>query len=131
MKIIKNITLSIVLLFTAVFTPLIVTGSALALFEGAKDQACRGTNLDTADCTVGQGETEVNKTLSTVINLLSLIVGIIAVIMLLVGGIKFITSGGDSSATSAARNTILYALVGLVVAALAQGIVKFVLGRAT
>ena len=59
----------------------------------------------------------------------SAIVGIIAVVMIIVGGIKYITSGGDSGNVTAAKNTILYAVIGLVVVALAQIIVKFVLGR--
>jgi hypothetical protein len=51
--------------------------------------------------------------------------------MIIVGGLKYITSGGDSGNVSGAKNTILYAIVGLVVVALAQIIVRFVLTRVT
>jgi TctA family transporter len=65
------------------------------------------------------------------LNLFSAVVGIIAVVMIIVGGIQYITSGGDSGNVTKAKNTILYAVIGLVVVALAQIIVKFVLGRFT
>jgi hypothetical protein len=47
----------------------------------------------------------------------------------MVGGLKYITSQGDPNATATAKNTILYAAIGLVVVALAQVIVRFVIGR--
>jgi hypothetical protein len=51
--------------------------------------------------------------------------------MILVGGLKYTTSGGDASSVSSAKNTIIYALVGLIVAAFAQFLVRFVLFTAT
>jgi hypothetical protein len=51
--------------------------------------------------------------------------------MIIIGGLKYITSSGDSNNITSAKNTILYAIIGLVVVALAQFIVKFVLGKAT
>ena len=59
------------------------------------------------------------------------IVGVVAVIMIIVGGLKYITSGGDSGNISGAKNTILYAVIGLIFVALAQVIVRFVLARST
>jgi hypothetical protein len=66
-----------------------------------------------------------------IIGLLSIIVGIAAVIMIIIGGLKYITSGGDSSKVSGAKSTIVYAIVGLIVASLAQVIVHFVLSKTT
>lgn len=66
--------------------------------------------------------------IKTVIGLLIYIAGAIAVIMIIIGGIRYITSNGDSSGVTGAKNTILYAVVGLVVTILAYTIVKFVLG---
>ena len=54
-----------------------------------------------------------------------------AVMMIIVGGFRYITSGGASDSVSSAKNTIIYAIVGLVVVALAQFIVQFVLNRVT
>ena len=73
----------------------------------------------------------VNDIITTVINIFSIVVGVVAVIMIIVGGLKYITSGGDSGNITGAKNTILYAVVGLVVVALAQIIVRFVLTETT
>lgn len=74
---------------------------------------------------------KIDDTISTIINIVSIVVGLVAVIMIIIGGFKYITSNGDSGAVSSAKNTILYAIVGLVVVALAQIIVRFVVGRLT
>jgi glucose uptake protein GlcU len=57
------------------------------------------------------------------------ILGIIAVIMIILGGIRYTTSAGDASRVKAAKDTIMYSIVGLVVAMLAFAIVNFVIGR--
>lgn len=67
--------------------------------------------------------------IGNVIRTLFLLVGIIAVIMIIVGGIRYITSNGDSSQVSSAKNTVLYAVIGLVIAISAFAIVNFVLDR--
>lgn len=63
----------------------------------------------------------------TVANILLFLVGAIAVIMLIIGGIRYVVSGGDQSAVTSAKNTILYAIVGIVVAFLAYAAVDFVI----
>lgn len=57
------------------------------------------------------------------------IVGAVSVIMIIIGGLRYVLSGGDSTGTAGAKNTIIYALVGLVVAIFAQVIVSFVLSK--
>ena len=59
------------------------------------------------------------------------VVGIAAVVMIIIGGLRYVTSNGDSGQVGNAKNTILYAVVGLVVVALAQVIVRFVVAKAT
>ena len=66
---------------------------------------------------------------SKIVNLLSVIVGIVAVIMIIVGGFRYIASGGASDKVSGAKNTLIYAIVGLIIVALAQFIVHFVLSN--
>lgn len=73
---------------------------------------------------------DVDRIIKLVINIFSLIVGVVSVIMIIIGGLKYITSGGDSGNITGAKNTILYAIIGLVVVALAQVVVKFVLQKA-
>lgn len=69
-----------------------------------------------------------NGVFKTVTNVLLFIIGAISVIMLIIGGIRYVVSGGDSSAVTGAKNTILYAVVGIVVAILAYAVVNFVVG---
>jgi cytochrome bd-type quinol oxidase subunit 2 len=92
---------------------------------------CAGVNLEAGtDCENNDdAEGEINNILKLVINIFSLVVGVISVIMIIIGGLKYITSGGESSNITGAKNTILYAIIGLVIVALAQVIVRFVLGR--
>ncbi|HEY5267595.1 MAG TPA: hypothetical protein VII94_00470 [Candidatus Saccharimonadales bacterium] len=95
---------------------------------------CSGASGDItgspSSCGTAAGTT-VNNTIKLVLNLFSAIVGIIAVIMIIIGGVKYITSGGSSEKTSSAKDTILFAIVGLIVVALAQVIVQFVLNKAS
>lgn len=63
----------------------------------------------------------------TITNVLLFVIGAISVIMLIIGGIRYVLSGGDSSAVTSAKNTILYAVIGIVVAILAYAMVNFVI----
>ncbi len=98
---------------------------------------CQGINLQVGtDCSQTELSDEeaterVNALIRTIINIFSLVVGVVAVIMIIIGGLKYITSGGDSSNVTGAKNTILYAIIGLVIVALSQVIVRFVLSRVT
>jgi len=66
---------------------------------------------------------------TVVVEKLSFAVGVASVIMLIIGGLRYITSGGQPQSAQAARNTIIYAIIGLVVAFIAQMLVSFVLTR--
>jgi hypothetical protein len=89
------------------------------------------SNIDNPNCDADTGDPggKLNDIIATVINVFSIVVGIIAVIMIIIGGLKYITSSGDSGNVTGAKNTILYAVVGLIVVALAQFVVKFVLDK--
>lgn len=67
--------------------------------------------------------------IENITNILLFAIGVIAVIVIIIGGIKYTTSNGDASRTKSAKDTILYAVVGLVFAIMAWGIVSFVVGR--
>ena len=94
----------------------------------AKDDVCSGVALTGSPCSGANGSS-ITPVIKAAIQILTLIAGIAAVVMIIIAGLKFITSGGDSSAVSSAKNSLIYALVGLVVVALAQFIVHFVLGK--
>lgn len=102
-----------------------------AICSGAQNlQISNAPNTDCQDVASGS-EDSVNELITNVVNIFSVIVGIVAVIMIIWGGLKYITSGGDSGNVTGAKNTILYAVIGLIIVALAQVIVRFVLGQAT
>jgi hypothetical protein len=89
--------------------------------------ACEGL----VGCYDAEGDPQTNSVLETSINLLSVIAGIIAVVMLIIAGVKFITSGGDAGKVASARNTALYAIIGVVIVAVSQALVFFVIDSTT
>jgi hypothetical protein len=96
---------------------------------------CEGANLQISDnpgsvgsCSSnGESVTDkINRILKRIVNFLSAIIGVVAVIMIIFGGFRYITSGGSDNTVTSAKNTILYAIIGLVIVALAQLLVRFV-----
>lgn len=71
--------------------------------------------------------TDLPEFIKNIVNILLFVIGAVSVIVIIVGGIRYVTSAGDSSGITGAKNTILYAVVGLVVAFMAYAIVNFVL----
>lgn len=121
--IVASILMSVSLLVPAI-------ASAQAVDPSTKTDVCEGIAVSGNQCNSTSGS-EINNLVADIVNILSWVVGIAAVIMLIVGGLKYVMSAGDSNATKSAKDTILYAIVGLVIAVLAQGIVRFVLQRTT
>lgn len=99
------------------------------VFATTKEEACKGVHLTGGNCQDQANQTKTDSLVQNVVNVLSVLVGIVATIMIMVGGFKYITSQGDSGNISGAKNTILYAIVGLVVVAFAQIIVRFVISK--
>jgi hypothetical protein len=95
-----------------------------------KEELCKGSGgtWNGSTCTNGNaGGVTVESTFKRVVNVFLFLIGAIAVVMIVIGGFRYTISGGDSSAVNGAKNTILYAIVGLVVAVAAYGIVNFVI----
>lgn len=76
-------------------------------------------------------KSNVNVVIKDITNVLLFIIGAVAVIMIIIGGIRYTTSNGDSSQVTAAKNTILYGVIGVIIALLAFAIVNFVIGAFT
>ena len=70
-----------------------------------------------------------NDVFKDVVNILLFIIGAVSVIMLIYGGIRYTTSGGNANSVTAAKNTIMYSIIGLVVAILAFAVVQFVVNQ--
>lgn len=107
--------------------------SAMTVFaaESASHQAaCAGlTEVDSGqDCSSNGGG--VIKVVGDAISILRFAAGIVAVIMVLVSGFRYITSGGEASKVAVAKNALIYALVGIAIAAVAQVLVHFVINTA-
>ncbi len=70
-----------------------------------------------------------NGVLTKALSIFALVVGVVAVFVIIIGGLKFITSRGDPGSVATARNTIIYATVGIMVAAISQSVVLFILKK--
>lgn len=131
MKRLKVFIASILAVFS--FAPMLAPSVAMAQATDPSNNLSCGADINLTPgqtCTLdSNADNRVNNIIRTAIRLFQVIVGLISVVMIIVGGLKYITSGGDSGSVGSAKNTILYALVGIVVVALAEIIVQFVLNR--
>lgn len=131
----------LLILGASLFMVLAPVAAPVAVFAGGANiegnLSCGTVDLEIPDASkdcqtqLSGGTSRINNIITDAINIFSILVGIIAVIMIIVGGFKYITSGGDSGNISSAKNTIIYAVIGLVIVALAQFLVQFVLDKAS
>jgi hypothetical protein len=77
----------------------------------------------------GVDNSSIGHIANTIVTIFSIIVGGASIIMIIYGGFRYITSGGDSTKVGNAKSTLIYAIIGLVIVALAQVIVHFVLNQ--
>ena len=123
---------------------------ALIIVLSTTTMALRGSYAQAYDCSLAPGQTgydaiqaglcstveEVNRTsifdeggiFNRVVDTLLFLVGAVSVLMIIIGGIRYILSSGDQQQAANAKNTILYSVIGLVVAVLAWAIINYVLG---
>ena len=94
--------------------------------EGALDVACEG-NSDSALCDNDTKNQSADSLVKTIVNTLLFIVGGLSVVMIIIGGILYVISQGDSGNVTKAKNTLLYSVIGLIVSFLAYAIVNWVL----
>ena len=88
------------------------------------DAACTGVAVTGVNC--GEGEEGLTSTIQAVINILLYIVGAASVVMLVIGALRYVLSAGDAQAAASAKNTIIYAIIGIIVAVMAWVIADFV-----
>lgn len=131
------VVLSAAFVLVPVYAVMAQPATAFAIFENSKNDACKGAQLsdtatvDKCEDAKKNAEKTLNSTLATAINLFSLFIAVVAVITIMIAGLRYITANGDAGNISNARNTLLYAVIGLIIAAFAQIIVKFVLQKST
>lgn len=95
--------------------------------SAASNTSGTGANGSVTCGQVNDSTSGIQKLAGQIVNVFSIIVGIASVIMIIYGGFRYVTSGGDSGSVGNAKNTLIYAIVGLIIVALAQIIVHFVL----
>lgn len=109
-----------------------ISGLALAVpapaYASAKSEICGGVGAAQGQGCVNSNN-RITQTIRNIVGLFSVIIGIVAVIMIVIAGFKYITAGGDSGSIQSAKNTLIYAIVGLIIVAMAQYIVQFVLHK--
>ena len=119
-------------IFTKILTAGILMVGLLGVFTPAVSAAngidiCSKENENSVYCqNKNTGETQVNGIIKTIVEVLLMAVGAISIIMIVIGGILFALSSGDTQKAAKARSTILYAVVGLIVSIFASAIVNFV-----
>ncbi len=124
----RNLKLSIV-------SALTVLGMGVGLVTVPQPAAYAANCTSAADCAQDglnasggkANNTNIGAFIKDIVNILLYILGAVAVIMIVIGGIRYTISNGDSGAVSNAKNTILYAVIGLIIALMAYAIVNFVL----
>lgn len=110
---------------------LLLPASVSAQFDPL-ESACDSTTSDASVCQVDGNNNPIAGSegiILRVVRILSYVVGVASVLMVIFGGLKFITANGDSNNISSGRNTILYALIGVVVFLISQLIIRFVLSN--
>ena len=124
--------------YTLLFAPLMALGLVATTgplaYAANPDGTCNENNVSVVegvDCAKGkQTQSELFKgpdsLFKTVTNVLLFLIGAISVIMLIIGGFRYVISNGDSTQVANAKNTILYPVIGIIVALVAYPIVNFV-----
>ena len=124
-----RILLTVITALTLIFSFTALPAYAVGVFPGCE----KGGNLEQAHADVCQdvnpSGNPVIDTIKNVINILSFAVVVAAVIILIISGLRMVLSGDEANAIAQARSGIIYALAGIAVTVLAQGIVVFVLNR--
>lgn len=131
-KKVTSIIAAFVFAFSALALPVVVPAASVSAQSAPNCADDTYTIENGVNCAQGEG-TPANlfngegSIFTTVVNVLLFIIGAICVIMLIWGGIRYTTSAGNSANVTAAKNTIMYAIIGLVIAFLAFAIVNWVL----
>lgn len=106
------------------------SGAVLAAEKNVFDQVpCEKAGGSAACSAGGNPITGPDGALTRVTQVVAYLAGITAIILLIVSGFMYITASGDSQKISAAKNTIIYALIGLLIVVFAQGIIIFILNK--
>lgn len=113
-------------LIAVVGTFALVPVSSVGALDPLGDVCSDGSNNDTEVCK--HQDEDAGSLINTLVNVLLFLAGTLSVIMIIVSGIWYITSGGDASKVTRAKNTLMYSIIGLVLSFIAYAVVYWVLG---
>jgi hypothetical protein len=123
-RVLLSIILGLTLLFGIGNTAVLAQSNSI----NSADDACAGLEDVTGEsCAADDGSSGIQDAMKAVLNVLSFVAGFISIVSLIIAGLKYITSQGESAAITAARSSIIYAVIGLLVVVSSQVIVRFVL----
>lgn len=136
----KKIILSFTLLVSSLFITLPAVNvraadadvdpfQTLCQADRAGSKLCQDLKRTNSEASASRGVLGPNGIATKIVQIIVYFTGVISVIMVIIGAVKYTLSAGDSNATQSAKNTIMYALIGLVVALFSQVIVSFVLSK--
>ena len=130
----RIVTISLMVIGLAVTSMPLLTQSASALVD-PKESACTGTGGtwiapakpdESGTCNANAKTDDLKTVIGTIINTILFILGAVAVLMVIIGGIQYTTSAGDPALAKKGRETVIYAIIGLVIAFLAYAIINWV-----
>ncbi len=116
--------LAAVMCLAMVFTA--VSPVSLPVYADAKDEVKKGADMTNSG---GSAKQDLPDVITTIINVMLFIAGALAVIMIIYGGIRYITAHGDEKQVKVAKDTIVYSVVGLIIAIIAYALVTFIFNR--
>lgn len=99
---------------------------SLPVYADAKDEVKKGADMTNSG---GSAKQDLPDVITTIINVMLFIAGALAVIMIIYGGIRYITAHGDEKQVKVAKDTIVYSVTGLIIAILAYALVTFIFDR--
>ena len=136
---IKLLLASFMMFFSLSLVPVALSARVVSAAFNPGESARQGSEGNSVGCATGTAPDGSCQTptdskslpdiVAFIINVFSWIIGAVSVIMIIYGGFRYITSGGDQNGVKAGKDTILYAIIGLIVVALVQVIVNFVLDK--
>jgi hypothetical protein len=120
---------NIILALLTALTILTVSAPPVVVSASSKTDACQELRQQLSNGRQGCGTkgSAVLVAVRRVVSLVAFIAGIVGVIMIVVSGFRFITANGDASRVASARTSLVYAVVGLAIAAIAAALVRFAL----
>ncbi len=129
MNIIRNIVVTTLVAVFALIGAATLPSTASYAAGSPGDEVLKGLDAAGKEEKCQESDCTISGNVKTVVNALLFVIGILAVIMIILGGIRYVTSNGDSSQITSAKNTILYSVIGLIVALLAYAIVNFIVDQ--